>query len=64
VEVEKEGVVGGKELLVTWVPEEVLDRMDQEDQDGYKRVEKRLNHPSIPDKEEDGKSSEQGREKR
>jgi hypothetical protein len=55
VEVDKEGVVDGKELLVTWVPEEILDRMDKEDKEGYKRVEKRLTMPkSAKDREEDG----------
>lgn len=31
----------GKELLVSWVPDEVLERMDEEDRAGYKRVEGR-----------------------
>jgi hypothetical protein len=45
---------GKKEVLVTWVPDEVLSRMDKEDREGYKRVEERA-MGSLPD-EEDGES--------
>lgn len=43
----------GKRLLVTWVPEEVLLRMDDTDREGYKKVESWSNDPKG-DKEEDG----------
>jgi hypothetical protein len=52
--VDEEGHVtsgGGKELLVSWVPDELLGRMDEEDRAGYKRVEER----SASQAEEDGK---------
>ncbi|WWC92508.1 uncharacterized protein L201_007467 [Kwoniella dendrophila CBS 6074] len=48
---------GQKETLVTWVPNELLDRMDEEDREGYKRVEGRSSNPNNQienDKEEDG----------
>ena len=44
---------GGKELLVTWVPDELMNRMDKEDRAGYKRVEDRTNGGVIPAIEED-----------
>ncbi|ORY28020.1 rab-GTPase-TBC domain-containing protein [Naematelia encephala] len=44
---------GSKELLVTWVPDELLARMDEEDREGYKRVEGRSLQPAK-EKEEDG----------
>jgi hypothetical protein len=37
VEVDKEGVVEGKELLVTWVPEEVLGRIEVIKRQGRRR---------------------------
>lgn len=44
-----------KELLVTWVPDELLERMDEEDKAGYKRVEERSgSSASAADMEEDG----------
>lgn len=43
----------GKELLVTWVPDEMLERMDEEDRRGYKTVEGRAAGQNV---EEDGKS--------
>ena len=43
---------GKKEVLVTWVPDEVLQRMDKEDRDGYKRVEERA--LGVVPEEEDG----------
>lgn len=51
----------GREVLVFWVPEEVVNRMDQEDKDGYKKVEERWNRPrstevSPRDSEDDGQS--------
>ena len=46
---------GRKEILVTWVPDEVLQRMDVKDREGYKRVDKRT-QAALPD-EEDGGSS-------
>ncbi|OCF79010.1 rab GTPase activator [Kwoniella mangroviensis CBS 8886] len=48
--------VGRKETLITWVPNELLERMDEEDREGYKRVEGRvLNGNGIEsDREEDG----------
>jgi hypothetical protein len=57
--VDKEGNVsggsaGGKELLVTWVPEEVVQRMDEGDRAGYKKVDSWTS--AEGDKEEDGKS--------
>lgn len=42
VTTDKEGNVkasAGKELLVTWVPDELLSRMDAEDREGYKRMD-------------------------
>lgn len=47
---------GGKELLVTWVPEEVVQRMDEGDRAGYKKVEAWTNADKA-EKEEDGKYS-------
>lgn len=44
---------GRKEILVTWVPDEVLQRMDVKDREGYKRVDERT-QAAVPD-EEDGK---------
>lgn len=48
---------GKKEVLVSWVPDELLNRMDEEDRAGYKRVEGRFNSGQI-DAEEDGKLSQ------
>lgn len=50
------GQTEGKELLVTWVPEEVVQRMDERDREGYKRVESWSNQDKG-EKEEDGKLS-------
>ncbi|KAK8850697.1 hypothetical protein IAR55_004617 [Kwoniella newhampshirensis] len=54
--VEKQDTNGGKkEVLVTWVPNELLDRMDEEDREGYKTVESRMTASAQGiDKEEDG----------
>jgi len=44
---------------VTWVPNEMLERMDEEDREGYKKVEGRFNGTLTPgDKEEDGECQE------
>ena len=32
----------GRELLVTWVPDELLDKMDEDDKRAYKKVEARV----------------------
>ncbi|WRT70882.1 uncharacterized protein IL334_007881 [Kwoniella shivajii] len=47
---------GGRktETLVTWVPDELLDRMDVEDREGYRRVEGRSNQSEHDGEEEDG----------
>lgn len=45
----KEGVAG-EGLLVTWVPEQVLARMDAEDREGYRRA----GEMAEGDREEDG----------
>ncbi|ODN77782.1 hypothetical protein, variant [Cryptococcus amylolentus CBS 6039] len=42
--------VAGEGLLVTWVPDEVLERMDEHDRDVYKK----LGHKEEGDAEEDG----------
>lgn len=62
VQLDLEGNVGnspagktGKEIIVTWVPDEVLQRMDQEDRDGYRKVEERGN--ATRDAEDDGEWS-------
>lgn len=62
VNLDSEGNIGNspagktsKEVIVTWVPNEVLQRMDQEDRDGYRRVEERGS--SSRDDEDDGESS-------
>ena len=34
--------VNEKDILVTWVPDELLARMDEQDREGYKRVEGRF----------------------
>ena len=44
---------GAKGLIVSWVPDEVLQRMDEEDRAGYKKVEERTSQRTI-DEEEDG----------
>lgn len=43
-----------KELLVTWVPNELLDRMDEADREGYKRVDGLFSHGTPKEQEEDG----------
>jgi hypothetical protein len=45
---------GKKEMLVTWVPNEMLERMDESDREGYKRVATGFSHG--PPKDEDGMS--------
>lgn len=51
--------VGGKEVIVTWVPDEVLARMDDEDREGFRRVEGRFNGKKTPvELEEDGRSNQ------
>ena len=58
--VDDEGNVKGegrKEVLVTWVPDELLQRMDEQDREGYRRVEKRSEAP-MPT-EEDGECAEE-----
>lgn len=59
VKLDAEGNVGNagrhgdkKEVIVTWVPDEVLQRMDQEDRDSFKRVDER--NLAGHDAEEDG----------
>ena len=48
---------GGKELLITWVPDELLEMMDEEDKEGYKVVEGRTSAATSPgEEEEDGRS--------
>jgi hypothetical protein len=44
---------GGKQLIVSWVPDEVLQRMDETDRAGYEKMERRstLNQSEL---EEDG----------
>ena len=56
VGVDEEGQVkrAQKELLVTWVPDELLERMDEEDREGYKRVEAWFSGATQKDVEEDG----------
>ncbi|WWD20868.1 hypothetical protein CI109_105345 [Kwoniella shandongensis] len=52
---EKQTGPGRKEILVTWVPNELLDRMDEEDREGYKRVEGRMTASAQGiEQEEDG----------
>jgi hypothetical protein len=46
---------GKKELLVTWVPNELLERMNEADREGYKRVATGFSHGPPKDLEEDGK---------
>jgi len=43
-----------KELLVTWVPNELLERMDEADREGYKRVATGFSHGPPKEQEEDG----------
>ena len=44
-----------KEVLVTWVPDEILERMDKVDREGYKMVEGRFSGlPAPVPNEEDG----------
>jgi hypothetical protein len=59
IKLDSEGNVGnapvgktGKEVIVTWVPDEVLQRMDLEDREGYKKVEERSS--GSQDAEDDG----------
>ena len=47
---------GKKELLVTWVPNELLERMDEADREGYKRVATGFSHGPPKEQEEDGTS--------
>lgn len=46
----------GRQVLLFWVPEEVVERMDQEDKEGYKKVEERW-AGGIP-REQDPKEKE------
>lgn len=46
---------GKKELLVTWVPNELLERMDESDREGYKRVATGFSHGPPKEQEEDGR---------
>lgn len=49
---------GGREVIVTWVPDEVLARMDEDDREGFRRVDGRANGGKTPlEKEEDGQSA-------
>ena len=49
----------GKQLLVSWVPNDLLEKMDQQDRDGYKRMEQRSNESSTGQgQEKDGEDSE------
>jgi hypothetical protein len=47
--------VEGNSLLVTWTPDELLERMDEKDREGFKRVDGKFGKSA--DKEEDGGSS-------
>lgn len=44
----------GKELIVSWVPDEVLQRMDETDRAGYKKVEERSSQNQSDPEDEDG----------
>ena len=45
----------GREYLITWVPDELLEKMDKEDREGYKRVDARVSSVEGAEKsEEDG----------
>jgi hypothetical protein len=48
---------GKKEMLVTWVPNELLERMDEADREGYKRVATEFSHGPPKDTEDEGTSS-------
>jgi len=48
---------GKKELLVTWVPNELLERMDEADREGYKRVATGFSHGPPKEQNEDGMSA-------
>lgn len=48
------GSADGKALLVTWVPDEVVQRMDERDREGYKRVDSWTTSQEKGDREEDG----------
>lgn len=50
----KSTLKGKKELLVTWVPNELLERMDEADREGYKRVATGFSHGPPKEQEEDG----------
>ena len=40
---------------MVWVPDEVLERMDEQDREGYKRMEKKINNATTQaEHEEDG----------
>ena len=59
VQTDEEGKVvtqnNGKELLITWVPDELLQRMDEKDRQGYKLVEDRsTRYSSAEEVEEEG----------
>lgn len=47
---------GKKEMLVTWVPNELLERMDEADRQGYKRVATEFSHGPPKDNEDEGES--------
>ena len=53
---------GAKELLVTWVPNALLERMDEADREGYRRVEGRFSGESYQEEqEEDGELAQEAR---
>ena len=53
---------GAKELLVTWAPNALLERMDEADREGYRRVEGRFSGASSQEEqEEDGELVEEAR---
>ncbi|ORX40833.1 rab-GTPase-TBC domain-containing protein [Kockovaella imperatae] len=41
------------ELLVTWVPDELLNKMDKEDREGYKRVDARISEEATENEKYD-----------
>jgi hypothetical protein len=43
-----------KEILITWVPDELLERMSDDDKESYRRVEGRTGVSKPDESEEDG----------
>ena len=49
---------GGKQLLVSWVPDELLEQMDEDDKRGYKNVDARVTGgDAAKGNDDDGQSS-------